>query len=205
LDLRRDKVKNLIRILTIAGYFVLAAVSQNAAAVVVIDFGTGLAGPGGTITESGGNVSGAGIKIGSMIVEGTTSSDGTYVVTGGILSFDTAADTISIVGDVLGIGFMPLLTGSFSSFTYNAIPAAGGGATEIFQADGPDTKSDYLLIELGVDLSTQFDFFGFSIESANGNVLSTDIINTAVPVPPAVWLFGSGLLGLVGIARRKKA
>ena len=27
----------------------------------------------------------------------------------------------------------------------------------------------------------------------------------AVPVPPAVWLFGSGLIGLVGIARRKKA
>lgn len=26
-----------------------------------------------------------------------------------------------------------------------------------------------------------------------------------VPLPPAVWLFGSGLLGLVGIARRKKA
>lgn len=27
----------------------------------------------------------------------------------------------------------------------------------------------------------------------------------AVPVPAAVWLFGSGLLGLVGVARRKKA
>ena len=26
-----------------------------------------------------------------------------------------------------------------------------------------------------------------------------------IPIPPAVWLFGSGLLGLVGIARRKKA
>ena len=26
-----------------------------------------------------------------------------------------------------------------------------------------------------------------------------------IPVPAAVWLFGSGLLGLVGIARRKKA
>jgi len=28
---------------------------------------------------------------------------------------------------------------------------------------------------------------------------------SAVPVPAAVWLFGSGLLGLIGIARRKKA
>lgn len=28
--------------------------------------------------------------------------------------------------------------------------------------------------------------------------------NVAVPVPAAVWLFGSGLFGLVGLARRKK-
>lgn len=28
---------------------------------------------------------------------------------------------------------------------------------------------------------------------------------TVVPVPPAVWLFGSGLLGLIGITRRKKS
>jgi hypothetical protein len=28
---------------------------------------------------------------------------------------------------------------------------------------------------------------------------------TVLPVPAAVWLFGSGLLGLVGVARRRKA
>ena len=28
---------------------------------------------------------------------------------------------------------------------------------------------------------------------------------SVVPVPPAVWLFGSGLLGLIGVARRKAA
>ena len=36
-----------------------------------------------------------------------------------------------------------------------------------------------------------------------GVPLSLEI--TAVPVPAAVWLFGSGLLGLIGVARRKAA
>jgi len=32
-----------------------------------------------------------------------------------------------------------------------------------------------------------------------------DVQVQVVPLPAAVWLFGSGLLGLVGIASRKKA
>ena len=31
------------------------------------------------------------------------------------------------------------------------------------------------------------------------------VITAVVPLPPAVYLFGSGLLGLIGVARRKKA
>jgi len=42
-------------------------------------------------------------------------------------------------------------------------------------------------------------FGGFS---ANFNMTAAP---SAVPVPAAVWLFGSGLLGLVGVARRKAA
>jgi hypothetical protein len=40
----------------------------------------------------------------------------------------------------------------------------------------------------------------------NTTSLGVDLVVTfaAVPVPPAVWLFGSGLLGLVGVARRRK-
>lgn len=34
--------------------------------------------------------------------------------------------------------------------------------------------------------------------------MSQTIGLTAVPVPAAVWLFGSGLLGLIGVARRKR-
>ena len=41
-----------------------------------------------------------------------------------------------------------------------------------------------------------FSFYGWAVQS--GDV-------SAVPVPAAVWLFGSGLLGLIGVAKRKRA
>ena len=44
----------------------------------------------------------------------------------------------------------------------------------------------------------------YSVTFGTGaNVIEVDV--QIVPVPPAVWLFGSGLLGMVGIARRRKA
>ena len=38
-------------------------------------------------------------------------------------------------------------------------------------------------------------------QQIEGTIAST--APSAVPVPAAAWLFGSGLLGLVGVARRK--
>lgn len=43
---------------------------------------------------------------------------------------------------------------------------------------------------------------GVSIDMSVWAVRSGDV--SAVPVPAAVWLFGSGLIGLIGVARRKK-
>jgi hypothetical protein len=54
----------------------------------------------------------------------------------------------------------------------------------------------YDLMEVKVD-------FALSPNSTVG--ISGFVQQLAVPIPAAVWLFGSGLLGLVGIARRKKA
>ena len=53
-------------------------------------------------------------------------------------------------------------------------------------------------ISLGlVDESFALDF---------NTLMATNLFSIkVVPVPAAVWLFGSGLLGLIGIARRKKA
>lgn len=61
-------------------------------------------------------------------------------------------------------------------------------------------------IDTGATFNAYFD--AFDGDDANYMLISgmwTDFSVTPVPVPAAVWLFGSGLLGLVGIARRKSA
>jgi hypothetical protein len=73
---------------------------------------------------------------------------------------------------------------------------------------------------LGTVLNTGVEVFGFSpVEAANLRMFLTlpgdayllsasemafeGTAVSAVPVPAAIWLFGSGLIGLAGIARRK--
>lgn len=63
------------------------------------------------------------------------------------------------------------------------------------------------------DGKPKLEFLGSTelYESANWTVLAPTVTAAditvaapaAVPVPPAVWLFASGLLGLVGVARRR--
>jgi hypothetical protein len=43
------------------------------------------------------------------------------------------------------------------------------------------------------------------LDSYNGDQAINLSLYYEVPVPTAVWLFGSGLLGLISMARRKKA
>ena len=45
-----------------------------------------------------------------------------------------------------------------------------------------------------------------ALSTENDDVAFITYVDTSiVPIPPVIWLFGSGLLGLAGIARRKKA
>lgn len=45
----------------------------------------------------------------------------------------------------------------------------------------------------------------FALRETNKEFAVGSLSATVVPVPAAVWLFGSGLLGLIGMGRRKKA
>ena len=51
------------------------------------------------------------------------------------------------------------------------------------------------------------DYVNADFLNDGGNIASLSNVRafSVVPVPAAVWLFGSGLIGLIGVARRKKS
>ena len=209
----------LFKILMVMGVLAFGTVANAIAAPLppmVIDFGTGI-GYGGTIAYDldGINVTGTDIHIGALNVFNAPdgSADRGFTV-GGLLNFSTAQNTIVITGTVVTLGITDsdtvLLTGSFNDGGWSFGPAGVVGLN-VFTGAGEDTKSELLLAAFGAPSDQQFDFFGFSLDSDYaGGVVSTDITNTAVdtrtpevPIPAAAWLMGSGLLGLMGVARRK--
>lgn len=69
---------------------------------------------------------------------------------------------------------------------------------------GSENLVDYIHLDtLAPFVETNMNVRVTSAISPTGTIDNVTV--SAVPVPAAVWLFGSGLLGLVGLARRKKA
>jgi hypothetical protein len=126
---------------------------------------------------------------------------GTITITGGIDFPDSTTD--------IGTG-STLLSGTFDSAT---VIDVGSGTFE-FQIVGgsfTDTKNSVLLAfyDLPDVLYAGGLNLSFSTGAPMGNAFSSstlysgDVVNQPVPVPAAVWLFGSGLVGLASIARRR--
>jgi hypothetical protein len=91
------------------------------------------------------------------------------------------------------------------------------GSPDLKLVDGVPVFLDFLMSEVpdppdnnviainepGVIYIDTWDPSGENL-SQLGDGFATEVSVGVVPIPAAVWLFGSGLIGLIGIARRKK-
>jgi T5SS/PEP-CTERM-associated repeat protein len=139
---------------------------------------------------------------------GVTTINGDYTqLAGGIFGVEIGglfADTQYDVLNITGIGNLAgTLNVDFYDMGGGLFSASLGDTFNILTAESLYGEFDLLnLAILGEGLGWQLDYL---IDFQGSTDLVQLSVVSAVPVPAAVWLFGSGLLGLIGVARRKQA
>ena len=135
-----------------------------------------------------------------------------------VIGSEDTPEMITISGLTPNSNYALVLYNGFFAQEYSIVGQPGSGAVTVTpDNDSPTTDFPDWLEDVEYGL-----IFAISDDSGILAILDTPILggpfgqNTAlaglqiqqihaVPLPPAVWLFGSGLLGLAGIPRRKKA
>ena len=157
------------------------------------------------------------VKLGiSGLGNGAAPSLGTFDLNIGynpsLLSFTSVIFGDPVLGDQLDLFSLGSLTSSD-----NTTP----GTVNVFELSF-DSVADLNTLQAANFTLATFTFSALSggtsplsisinaLGDANGDPLaatmaSGNVTVTAVPLPGAVWLFGSGLLGLIGVARRQAA
>jgi hypothetical protein len=140
------------------------------------------------------NLIGGGVLGASDNTDTVAGAGGTTYPMGPTVMGTTTFNTTNVAGGVvLGTnpsGTLPLVTDTILDST-NGDSGIGGSPMRTSPFPG---------------FNANFDIMTAHVTQCTDTGTGTDACPTvtAVPVPAAVWLFGSGLLGLVGIARRKK-
>jgi len=109
-------------------------------------------------------------------------------------------------GDIAG-------SSTASAFIKTVDPNNGYALTNFITFDTTDIPTTWGTYGLDILIDSSLDGqllqFGFLNTATNyepsGVIYDNVNFGVVVPIPAAIWLFGSGLLGLVGISRRKKA
>ena len=139
-----------------------------------------------------------------------------FILNGGatVLPKTTGSMSADIIGEILTFGALPfaiLQPGPSVSIDVSLTP----GSFPVF-GSSTNTNADFSFLTVEDLTSLGNGQYGVVVRwlhqgpSCLGCFDSLEAyirlegVMTVVPIPPALWIFGSGLLGLVGMARRKK-
>jgi len=108
--------------------------------------------------------------------------------------------SLTIGGSIAALGFNSgtLLTGTLNAFGFNP---AGNPLEFLFAVTGGDAAG--LFGDTGGVILSDTGFGG-SFDTDWGSTYAIADTAPPIPIPAALWLFGSGLLALFGITRRRK-
>ncbi len=105
------------------------------------------------------------------------------------ITFEILVDhTFTLMGDLMANSSLGNVNLFFADNTASVLDGA-------FSFSGLLTPGSYTL---SIDALAAVDASQYASSSYN-----YDLTLTAVPIPSVIWLFGSGLIGLIGISRRK--
>jgi hypothetical protein len=132
--------------------------------------------------------------------------------TDGVISAGTEINSHFVHKDTLGGTVTLSGTATFDGIILGIIASPGNLNTSDSILGLTGTSYPFGLDRRGTQIGEVGDSIAFAIDtliltsatSSRPDQLRVITAVSTVPVPAAVWLFGSGLLGLVGIARRKK-
>jgi hypothetical protein len=126
------------------------------------------------------------------VADGATLADwvGVTVTQGGLFSLVTNSwDSSGGSSGNLSMGIYNATTGAMWATTAAAFTSSGGAPITLSLAAG-----DYLIQLFGdISLGGAAELVNYTLE-----------ITTVIPVPAAVWLFGTAMLGLFGLRRKAK-
>lgn len=154
-----------------------------------------------------------------------------FTLTGGVVYADpgngfnlNGGDTVSVAGvfdnSVLlggtgnvsfnGSNINNTFTVTAGSYTFTQVDDVSGGVYPELVLDAGAFADFSFLADIGLFGYFDSQLGGFDGDDDNSGLISGtwtsySMTPAAVPVPAAAWLLGSGLLGLAGIARQRKA